>query len=114
MWDHHVGNLLGDGPLDMADELVEVLAQGNGVRIERIVSRGHRSPDDFWYDQEQDEWVIVLSGSAKLALDDGSTVTLGPGDYVDIPAHTKHRIEYTDGHGDTVWLAVFYERAASE
>ena len=90
-------------------ESVEELLEEDGVRIERIVSRGHSSPPDFWYDQSENEWVIVLSGSARLQFqDDTDPVTLGPGDYVSVPAHVRHRVAWTDPDQDTVWLAVFY------
>lgn len=79
-----------------------------GVRIERIVSRGHRSPDDFWYDQDELEWVLLVSGRARLQLE-GQTdlIELTAGDYLEIPAHLKHRLQWTDPNQDTVWLAVF-------
>lgn len=78
------------------------------MRVERIVSRGHTSPDDFWYDQDEHEWVLVLSGRAVLRFEDGD-VALGPGEHVDIPAHVKHRVQWTSPGEDTVWLAVFYD-----
>jgi len=90
-------------------ESIEELQREGDVRIERIVSRGHVSPPDFWYDQSEHEWVIVVSGSARLQFDDDSDqVELGPGDYVHIPAHVRHRVAWTDPDQDTVWLAVFY------
>jgi len=90
-------------------EAVEELLREQNARIERIVSRGHSSPPDFWYDQPENEWVIVLSGSARLQFeDDTDPVTLGPGDYISIPAHRRHRVTWTDPDQDTVWLAVFY------
>jgi cupin 2 domain-containing protein len=90
-------------------ESVEEILSRNTVRIERIVSRGHRSPSGFWYDQEESEWVIVLSGSARLLFEgDDTAVVLGPGSYVNIPAHVRHRVEWTDPDQETVWLAVFY------
>ncbi len=80
----------------------------DNVRVERIVSRGHSSPPGFWYDQTDNEWVILLSGSARLLFQgERDPISLGPGDYLDIPAHKRHRVEWTDPDQDTVWLAVF-------
>jgi cupin 2 domain-containing protein len=101
-------NLLGDIPPSLAEEFVTVLAQSEHVRIERIVSQGHSSPEGFWYDQGEHEWVAVLSGSARLQFED-ETLELGPGDYLNIPAHRKHRVAWTAPAESTIWLAVFYE-----
>lgn len=105
------GNLFASVPEAADAEFFETLASGFGpVRIERIVSRGHASPPDFWYDQEEAEWVALLSGSAVLKLDgpDGETIPLSPGDWIHLPAHRKHRVESTESGTDTVWLAVFF------
>jgi len=96
-------------------EVVEALAGACSVRIERIVSRGHSSPEGFWYDQETDEWVIVLRGHARLrfeAADD--LVEMGPGDHLHIPAHCRHRVDWTAPDGETVWLAVHFPPAVTE
>ena len=102
-------NLLSPLPSNLPKELVETLAEDKHVRIERIVSTGHASPEGFWYDQEEAEWVVVLKGEAKL-LFEGETqpVHLKPGDHVTIPAHRRHRVEWTTPNEPTVWLAVFY------
>jgi cupin 2 domain-containing protein len=94
----------------MAGELSETLASGSSLRIERIVSRGHASPAGFWYDQDEDEFVLLLAGSATLAFQEHPPLELAPGDHVLIPAHVKHRVERTDPAADTVWLAVFHRR----
>ena len=79
------------------------------MRIERIVSRGHASPPDFWYDQDWHEFVLLMSGRARLELADGAPVVeLEPGDWLDIKAHVRHRVDWTDPEQDTVWLAVHY------
>lgn len=101
-------NLLSNLPTNLPEELATVLQQGHGVRIERIVSTGHKSPQGFWYDQPENEWVMVLTGAAKLAFDD-RVVELLPGDSINIPAGTRHRVEWTNPDEPTVWLAVFYE-----
>ena len=100
-------NLFENIPGELTKELVEILAEGSNVRIERIVSDGHASPDGFWYDQEQNEWVLLVSGSAVLEYED-RTIEMNPGDHVLIPAHQKHRVASTSATEKTVWLAVFY------
>lgn len=104
-----MNNLFADLPTDLPEELVEVLTENKHVRIERIISTGHASPDDFWYDQDEHEWVVVLKGEAKLLFeDDDEPIHLRPGDFVNIPAYRKHRVEWTTPDEPTVWLAVFY------
>ncbi len=102
------GNLFADIPIrSLPEELVQVLWQSPHLRVERIVSRGHATPPGEWYDQNTDEWVVLLTGRANLRLvgrDD--LVELKPGDYVLLPAHLGHRVEWTDPNQDTVWLAV--------
>jgi len=102
-------NILDSLPEDLSSEVVEDIVQARTVRIERIVSKGHSSPADGWYDQDQNEWVLVVQGAASLAFGDGSRCELAAGDYMNIPAHTKHRVDWTDPEQTTVWLAVFYE-----
>jgi len=105
-----VNNLFGNLPTNLPEELVELLVQNDGLRIERIVSTGHASPKGFWYDQDQHEWVVVLTGRAKLLVEgDDQPVEMGPGDWINIPAHRKHRVEWTTSDEPTVWLAVFYD-----
>lgn len=101
------GNLLADLPPHLPVELVTALLTAPGVRIERIVSQGHASPEGFWYDQEQHEWVVVLTGAARLRLE-GETIEMRPGCFVNLPAHTRHRVEWTTPDEPTVWLAVHY------
>ena len=104
---HH--GLLDDLPQSLAEELVTVLAESPAVRIERIVSTGHRSPDGFWYDQDEHEWVAVLAGEAKLVFEgDGDPVVMRAGDCLLSPAHRKHRVAWTTPDEPTVWLAVFF------
>src|SRR5262245_4310727 len=89
-------NLFADIPADLAKELIQPILSTPGVRIERIVSLGHASPEGFWYDQEGPEWVLLLAGAARLTLEGKGTLDLSPGDFVDIPAHKRHRVEWTD------------------
>lgn len=91
-----------------SEQFSELLARP-GLRIERIVSTGQCSPPDFWYDQDEGEWVAVLQGEAKLRLaDEAEPRHLRAGDFIDIAPHRRHRVEWTPADGQTVWLAVFY------
>jgi len=88
-------------------EFFEKLLSTKHFTLERIVSTGQATPPGEWYDQDQDEWVILLSGSAGLLFESEETVqVLHPGDYVNIPAHQRHRVEWTDSSQPTVWLAL--------
>lgn len=88
-----------------APEYVETLINGTGgLFIERIVSNGHATPENEWYDQEKDEWVVVLEGSARLRYEDGTEVALAQGEHLLIPAHVRHRVVYTSS--PCLWLAV--------
>ncbi len=102
------GNLFESVPDTLPEELVEVLATGRGVRVERIVSRGHASPPGFWYDQPEAEFVLVVRGTADLRFEDEPAPRrLVVGDHVLIAPHRRHRVEAT---GDpTTWLTVFFE-----
>lgn len=102
-------NIFAPGAANPPEELSETLVESGSVRIERIVSRGHASPDGFWYDQDTVEWVVVLAGRAKLQFEgESGLLELNPGDHVNIPAHQRHRVHWTDPDQDTVWLAVHY------
>jgi cupin 2 domain-containing protein len=102
-------NLFASIPETIPDELVAVLLESSNVRIERIVSKGHASPSDFWYDQELHEWVMVLKGTARLRFQDQEQpIEMKPGDFVNIPARSKHRVEWTAADEPTIWLAVHY------
>lgn len=104
-------NLFNDIPDTLPEELFSVLAQSDAVKVERIVSDGHASPEGFWYDQDQQEWVVLLSGSARLLVEreEGvETVDLSPGDYLLLPAHCRHRVESTSSTEKSIWLAVFF------
>ncbi|MCX7403655.1 MAG: cupin domain-containing protein [Planctomycetia bacterium] len=92
---------------DLPEELFTTLLEDGDVRIERIVSHGHSSPPGFWYDQDQAEWVLVLRGAARLEFDD-RVLDMRPGDFVNIPAHKKHRVAWTTPDEPTIWLAVHY------
>ncbi len=87
-------------------ELFESIISNDNILIERIISTGQTTPAGEWYDQEKDEWVILLQGFATLSYEDGSQIKLTAGDYLFIPAHQKHRVEYTSTSPNCIWLAV--------
>ena len=101
-------SLLSPLPSAASGEVSETLAAGAGGRIERIVSHGQASPAGFWYDQDEDEWVMVLAGWARLSIEgEADELEMNPGDAVLIPAHCRHRVAWTDPDEPTVWIAVF-------
>jgi cupin 2 domain-containing protein len=105
-----MSNLFAGIPIMLPDELVETLAVGTRFRLERIVSRGHATPPGEWYDQAAAEWVVLLSGAARLRFaDENEARPLQPGDWLLIPARRRHRVEWTDAGGDTIWLALHYD-----
>lgn len=104
-----MASIFEDIPSELPEERFEILCRTKNVVIERIVSRGHASPEGFWYDQEKDEFVLVVKGSAGLKLEnEADIVVLKAGDYFKIAAHVKHRVEWTDSTCETIWLAVHY------
>jgi cupin 2 domain-containing protein len=104
------GNIFADIPRKLADEqFVELLSTPN-IRIERIVSTGHASSPGHFYDLDRAEWVMVTQGSAKVLFEgEAAPRLLGPGDYLNIPPHARHRVEWTDPARPTVWLAIHYQ-----
>lgn len=103
-------NLLDQLPNATATEVVDKLLSASGLRVERIVSHGQSSPDDYWYDQDEAEWVMVLSGSARLEIEgEADARALGPGDAVYLPPHCRHRVARTDPDQATVWLVIFVD-----
>ncbi len=103
-------NLLNDLPRQLPDEFFTTLLEAVNLRIERIISHGHTSPEGFWFDQDRHEWVVVLKGAARLRFArDEQPVEMKPGDFVNIQAHTRHRVEWTTPDEPTVWLAVHYD-----
>ncbi len=102
-------NLFENLPAQLLEEWYDTLVEAENVTVERIVSRGHRSPASGWYDQQRPEWVVVLKGRGVVAFENGEEATLGPGDHLIIPAHCRHRVAWTAPEEDTVWLAVHYD-----
>jgi cupin 2 domain-containing protein len=105
-----MGNLFANIPQQLTNEAVEGLLSTPNVRIERIVSTGHATAPDEWYDQDRAEWVLLLAGSAVLLFESESEpMRLEPGSYVHIPAHKRHRVDGTDASMPTIWLAIHYQ-----
>ena len=105
-----MANIYSQIPDKLNKELCEEIIKGGKFRLERIVSKGHATPAGKWYDQKEDEWVILLEGSADLLMEgEVAPVSLKPGDHVHLPAHRKHRVERTDPDRETIWLVLHYE-----
>jgi len=101
-------NIFDNIPSNIPEEIIEILIDSDQLKVERIISKGHVSPKDFWYDQDKNEFVVLLKGSAKLLFENDEQIILSAGDYIFIPAHKKHRVEWTDPEIETIWLAIFY------
>ena len=104
-----MGSLHEGIPAELPEELFETICSTEYVKIERIVSKGHASPEGFWYDQDWNEFILVVQGSAGLQIEgQDDIVVLHAGDYLNIGSHVKHRVEWTDSSCETIWLAVHY------
>lgn len=103
-----INNLFKAIPEDLDKEVFECLTEKGQFKIERIISKGHTSPDKGWDFQKQDEWVVVLKGAATLSFENGVQENLKVGDYINIPAQTKHKVNWTKPDEETIWLAVHY------
>lgn len=101
-------NLLTSLPVDTEKEIFEEILSSDKISIERIISNGQSSPKQGWYDQEKAEWVLVLQGEGRILYDDGQEFSLGQGDYLNIPARTKHKVIWTHPDKATIWLAIHY------
>ena len=102
-------NIFKKIPAALPDELFENILEHGSFKLERIVSRAHATPQGEWYDQEKNEWVMLLRGSAALRIEGSDHLTLlAPGDYIFLPAHLKHRVEWTAPDTETIWLALHY------
>jgi cupin 2 domain-containing protein len=103
-----ITNLFKDIPTNLPEEFFTQLLENKNVRIERIVSEGHGTPAGEWHDQLQNEWVIVLQGEAMIEYENAERQTLNVGDFLFIPAHTRHRVSWTTAEQQTVWLAIHW------
>ena len=104
-----MANLFSQIPSTLPEEIFQDLVKTDSVRIERIISKGHSTPCGDWYDQEENEWVLVVKGEAKLLFEEEMKVVhLKDGDYINIPANQRHQVTWTSPDKETIWLAVFY------
>ena len=109
-----VNNLLADIPAELPEELFNTLLSGRDFRLERIVSRHHATPAGEWYDQDEHEWVLLISGEAALEIEGRDTLlVLAPGDHALLPARCRHRVAWTAAEQDTVWVALFFSSDAN-
>ncbi len=99
--------LLKNIPTESKDEIFETLIEKKDIKIERIISYGQTTPEDYWYDQEQDEFVLILDGFAKIKYENGKIIELKKGSSLYIKAHEKHQVIYTSN--PTIWLAIFFK-----
>jgi cupin 2 domain-containing protein len=106
-------NILANIPDNLPAELLQIILNAPSIRIERIVSRGHSSPEGFWYDQADHEWVLLLQGAARMQFEGEKSFDLNGGSFVNIPAHKRHRVAWTDPAQTTIWLAIYYGGAVA-
>jgi cupin 2 domain-containing protein len=103
-----IKNLFKQIPADLPEEFFESIIKSRSFKLKRIISKGHATPAGEWYDQQDNEWVLLLQGSAGLRLEGKETTTMKPGDYILLPAGLKHRVEWTDSTTETIWLALHF------
>jgi cupin 2 domain-containing protein len=103
-----IENIFDQIPFTLPEEITSTLFKSDKVRIERIVSAGQTSPENGWFDQDENEWVILLQGYAGITFEDTNEILLNQGDYLFIPAHKKHKVTFTSKSRKSVWLAIFF------
>jgi cupin 2 domain-containing protein len=101
-------NLFSNLPASLPTEAFDELVHGEGFKLERIISTGQSTPPGEWFDQSWDEWVLLLRGAATLRIEDEQEIPMRLGDCLRIPAHCRHRVEWTDPTQPTVWLALHF------
>lgn len=104
-----LNNIFESIPDNLNEEVFNKLLQNKTIKIERIISKGHISPEKGWYDQALNEWLIILKGRARILFYGEEEINLRAGDYLNIPAHKKHKVSWTDTETETIWLAIHYE-----
>jgi len=103
-------NIFSEIPENLKDEIFQSIIEKENLKIERIISNGQTTPEDFWYDQNQNEFIILLKGKAKILFEENSEeVELNPGDYILIESHKKHKVTYTSKEETTIWLAIHFK-----
>ncbi|HDS16574.1 MAG TPA: cupin domain-containing protein [Proteobacteria bacterium] len=102
-------SLLTNIPHYLPQEVFETICRGDNLRIERILSWGQASPEGFWFDQDDNEFVVLIQGRALLRIEGRKEpLRLEPGDYINLAAHVKHRVEWTEPDAVTIWLVIYY------
>jgi len=95
-------------PADLPEELFDTILSSDSFRLERIISKGHATPKGQWYNQQDNEWVMLLKGSAGLRIEGQDIITMQQGDFILLPAGLKHRVEWTAPDTETIWLALHF------
>ncbi|MGA2298938.1 MAG: cupin domain-containing protein [FCB group bacterium] len=104
-----IKNIFSEIPTDLSQEIFHDIIKNNNFKLEKIISTGQSTPAGQWLEEAQNEWVILLKGSAELLFENNmQKIKLKPGDYLFIPSYTKHRVETTDKEKETIWLALHY------
>ncbi|RLA76274.1 MAG: cupin [Epsilonproteobacteria bacterium] len=101
-------NIFENIPTKLKEEIFEDIISKKEIKIQRIISKGHTTQKGEWYDQDRDEWVILLKGEAILEFEGSNDVKLQEGDYINIQANIRHRVSWTKLHVETIWLAIYY------
>jgi cupin 2 domain-containing protein len=93
---------------NFSEEIFETIQSKENIKIERIISSGQTTPEDFWYDQDKNEWILLLQGEAELLFENNEKTILKAGDYLLIPSHKRHKVTYTSQNPPCIWLAIFF------
>ena len=101
-------NIFQNVPRDLNEELFTTILEKDSLKLQRIVSEAHTTPEGEWYDQTDNEWFILLQGAAIISFEDKEEVKLEVGDYLNIPAHKRHRVSWTSEEEKTIWLVMHY------
>lgn len=104
-----IKNIFSKIEKNISKEIFESIIKSENIKIERIISKGQTTPNGEWYNQEENEFVLLIKGEAELIFENEEKVNMKKGDYIIIPAHKKHRVEKTSETEETIWLAVFYK-----
>lgn len=103
------GNIFSEIPTSIPKEVFNSIIDKDGIKIERIISKGHTTEKDKWYNQEKNEWLIMLKGKAELLFkNNNQIIKMKKGDYLNISAHTEHRVTKTSKKEETIWLTIHY------
>ncbi len=118
-----LGNILNLSSQDLSTsrneniELFQSMFKTENSHIERIISTGQFTPSEEWYDQERDEFVVLMQGEATLLIEiiisgneqkEFKEIKLKKGDYINIPKHVRHQVKETSKDEACIWLAFHY------